>query len=133
MTNNLERRQSSRKRFENLLYVEVEPGNGGMVLNLSEQGFGFRAVKRVRPNSEVKFAFNLDEKRQVDGRGRLEWSDKEGRVAGVQFTEVSEEFRSEMRNWMANGVEYPIQSAGPGPSSSLPAMAMPNGDHASAY
>jgi hypothetical protein len=121
MTNNLERRQSPRKRFENLLYVEVEPGNGGMVLNLSEQGFGFRAVKRVRQKQEVKFAFNLDEKRRVEGRGRLEWSDKEGRVAGVQFTDVSDEFRSEMRDWMAKAVEYPMQSAGPGSSSSVPA------------
>ncbi|HXO38570.1 MAG TPA: hypothetical protein VN872_08025, partial [Candidatus Acidoferrum sp.] len=67
---NLERRESPRKRFENLLYVEVEPGNGGMVLNLSERGFGFRAVKRVRPKTEVKFAFNLDEKRRVGGQGR---------------------------------------------------------------
>jgi hypothetical protein len=132
MTNNLERRQSPRKRFENLLYVEVEPGNGGMVLNLSEHGFGFRAVKRVRPKQEVKFAFNLDEKRRVGGSGRLEWSDKEGRVAGVQFTEVSEEFRSEMHTWMANAVEYPMQSAGPGPSSSVPAMAVTNGDNAGA-
>jgi PilZ domain len=131
MTNNLERRQSPRKRFENLLYVEVEPGNGGMVLNLSEHGFGFRAVKRVRPKTEVKFAFNLDEKRRVEGQGRLKWSDKEGRVAGVQFTDVSDEFLSQMRTWMANAVEYPMQSAGPGPSSSVPAIATTNGDHAS--
>ena len=109
---NLERRESPRKRFENLLYVEVEPGNGGMVLNLSERGFGFRAVKRVRPKTEVKFAFNLDEKRRVGGQGRIEWSDKEGRVAGVQFTDVSDEFLGEMRNWMANGVEYPMQNEG---------------------
>jgi hypothetical protein len=121
MNYNLERRQSPRKRFENLLYVEVEPANGGMVLNLSENGFGFRAVKRVRPKTELKFAFNLDEKRRVEGRGCLEWCDKEGRVAGVQFTDVSEEFLSEMRTWMANAVEYPTQSARPGPSSSVPA------------
>jgi hypothetical protein len=127
MTNNLERRQSPRKRFENLLYVEVEPGNGGMVLNLSEHGFGFRAVKRVRQKQEVKFAFNLDEKRRVEGRGRLEWSDKEGRVAGVQFTDVSDEFRSEMRDWMTKAVEYPMQSAGSGSSSSVPALTATNG------
>src|ERR1700680_393509 len=119
MTYHLERRQSPRKRFENLLYVEVEPGNGGMVLNLSEQGFGFRAVRRVRPKEEVKFAFNLDERRRLEGRGRLEWSDKEGRVAGVQFTDVSDEFRSEMREWMAKAVEYPMQGL-TGPSSSVP-------------
>jgi hypothetical protein len=128
MTYNLERRQSPRKRFQNLLYVEVEPGNGGMVLNLSENGFGFRAVKRVRPKAEVKFAFNLDEQRRAEGRGRLEWSDKEGRVAGVQFTDVSDEFLGEMRSWMANAVEYPMQGAGPGPSSSVPvALAATNG------
>src|SRR6202166_115770 len=114
---NLEHRQSPRKRFENLLYVEVEPGNGGMVLNLSEHGFGFRAVKRVRPKTDVKFAFNLDEKRRVGGYGRIEWSDKEGRVAGVQFTDVSDEFLGEMRSWMANAVEYPMQNAGSSSSS----------------
>jgi hypothetical protein len=120
MTYNHERRQSSRKRFENLLYVEVEPGNGGIVLNLSEHGFGFRAVRRVRPKQEVKFAFNLDEKRRLEGRGRLEWCDKEGRVAGVQFTDVSEEFLGEIRGWMANAVEYPMRSGvGPGSSSSV--------------
>src|SRR6202162_1811824 len=134
---NLERRQSPRKRFENLLYVEVEPGNGGMVLNLSEHGFGFRAVKRVRPKTDMKFAFNLDEKRRVGGKGRIEWSDKEGRVAGVQFTDVSDEFLGEMRNWMASAVEYPMQNAGPSSSSpassSVPiAVSATNGDNYSA-
>ena len=131
---NLERRQSPRKRFENLLYVEVEPGNGGMVLNLSEHGFGFRAVKRVRPKTDVKFAFNLDEKRRVGGNGRIEWSDKEGRVAGVQFTDASDEFLGEMRNWMANAVEYPMQNVGSSKSSTSSgsvsiAVSATNGDN----
>jgi hypothetical protein len=106
MTYNLERRQSPRKRFQHLLYVELEPANGGMVLNFSEHGFGFRAVKRVRPNQEVKFAFNLDDKRRLEGRGRLEWTDKDGRVAGLQFTDVSEEFCAEMRTWLSTSQEY---------------------------
>jgi hypothetical protein len=138
MTNHVERRQSSRRRFESLLYVEVDPGNGGMVLNLSEHGFGFRAVRRVRPHQEVKFAFNLDEKRRAEGRGRLEWCDLEGRVAGVQYTDVSDEFLSEIRNWMASAVEYPMQngdatqpngessSSSPVPPAGLTA---PNGNH----
>jgi hypothetical protein len=112
MPYNLERRQSPRKRFQHLLYVELEPANGGMVLNFSEHGFGFRAVKRVRPNQEVKFAFNLDDKRRLEGRGRLEWADKDGRVAGLQFTDVSEEFYSEMRSWLATSQEYAGKPAG---------------------
>src|ERR1700681_3528783 len=129
MNYNLETRGAPTKRFENLLYVEVEPGNGGMVLNLSEHGFGFRAVKRVRPKTDVKFAFNLDEKRRVGGYGRIEWSDKEGRVAGVQFTDVSDEFLGEMLEWMAKAVEYPMQSAGPGSSSSVPAALTAKNGH----
>jgi hypothetical protein len=117
MPYNLERRQSPRKRFDHLLYVEVEPGNGGMVLNFSEHGFGFRAVKRVRPKEEVNFAFNLADQRRLEGRGRLEWADKEGRVAGLQFTEVSDEFRAEMRKWLSTSSEYsgksPISSISP--------------------
>jgi hypothetical protein len=122
MANHVERRQSSRRRFESLLYVEVEPGNGGMVLNLSEHGFGFRAVRRVRPRQEVKFAFNLDEKRRTEGRGRLEWCDLEGRVAGVKYTDVSDEFLSEMRKWMGTAVEYPMQNGD---------AAQPNGESSS--
>ena len=106
MAYNLERRQSPRKRFQHLLYVELEPANGGMVLNFSEHGFGFRAVKRVRPNQEVNFAFNLDDKRRLEGRGRLEWADKDGRVAGLKFTDVSEEFCTEMRSWLSTSQEY---------------------------
>ena len=111
MPYNLERRQSPRKRFDHLLYVEVEPGNGGMVLNFSAHGFGFRAVKRVRPKEEVKFAFNLADQRRLEGRGRLEWADKEGRVAGLQFTDVSEEFRAEMRKWLTTSAEYSSKTA----------------------
>ena len=121
MAYNLERRQHPRKRFPHLLYVELEPANGGMVLNFSEHGFGFRAVKRVRPNQEVNFAFNLDDKRRLEGKGRLEWADKDGRVAGLQFTEVSDQFRSEMRAWLASSSENPTK----GPKGLAPAQAGP--------
>lgn len=117
MAYNLERRQSPRKRFEHLLYVELEPANGGMVLNFSEHGFGFRAVKRVRAKEDVKFVFNLDEKRRLEGRGRLEWTDKDGRVAGLQFTDVSEAFRAEMRSWLSTAAEYAAKA----PRNALPA------------
>jgi len=106
MSYNVERRQSPRKRFDSLLYVELEPGNGGLVVNFSEHGFGFRAARRVRSKQDIQFAFNLDAKRRLQGRGRLEWTDDDGRLAGVQFTDVSEEFRREIRGWLASASPY---------------------------
>ena len=111
MSYNVERRQSPRKRFDSLLYVELEPGNGGLVLNFSEHGFGFRAAKRIRPKQEVQFAFDLNDKHRLQGRGRLEWTDDDGRVAGLQFTDVTEDFRQEIRTWLAAASPYLGQSS----------------------
>jgi hypothetical protein len=111
MSYNVERRQSPRKRFDSLLYVELEPGNGGLVVNFSEHGFGFRAARRVRSKQDIQFAFNLDAKRRLQGRGRLEWTDDDGRLAGVQFTDVSDEFRREIRGWLASASPYTGASA----------------------
>ena len=100
MTENLERRHSQRNRPEQLVYVDLGPSNGGIMLNVSEEGFRFRAVSPVRPNEKIHFAFTVDRTRRLEGTGELEWTEESGKVAGLQFTDVSEEFRREIRQWL---------------------------------
>ncbi len=100
MTENPERRRSQRNRPEQLVYVDLGPDNGGMMLNVSEEGFSFRAVSPVRPNEKIRFAFAIDGTRRLEGTGELEWTEENGRVGGLQFTDVSEEFRREIRRWL---------------------------------
>jgi TPR repeat protein len=100
MAKSPESRQYQRQIPSQLVYVALEADNGGMVLNLSEQGFGFHAVAPVQPNGNIRFTIELDANRKFEGNGRLEWLDQNRTTAGLQFTEVSEDFRKEIRHWL---------------------------------
>ena len=71
-----------------------------MVLNVSEQGCGFHAVAPVQPNGIIRFTIELDANRKFEGSGLLEWVDQNRTTAGLQFTEVSEDLRKEIRRWL---------------------------------
>jgi len=97
---NPERRHAQRNRPEQLVYVDLGPFNGGIMLNVSEGGFRVCAVSPLRPNEKIHFAFAVDKTRRLEGTGQLEWTEENGKVAGLQFTDVSEEFRREIRQWL---------------------------------
>jgi hypothetical protein len=100
MAKSPESRQYQRQIPSQLVYVALEADNGGMVLNVSEHGFGFHAVAPVQPNGNIRFTIELDANRKFEGNGRLEWVDQNRTTAGLQFTEVSEDFRKEIRHWL---------------------------------
>jgi PilZ domain-containing protein len=100
--------------------VDLGPANGGMMLNVSAEGFSFRAMSPVRPNEKIHFAFAIDGKRRLEGTGELEWTEENGKVGGLQFTDVSEEFRREIRRWLSK--PQPSVGAGRG---FIPAAAAP--------
>lgn len=100
--------------------MQLGPANGGMMLNVSEGGFSFRAVRSVRPNEKIHFAFEIDGTGRLEGTGELEWVEENGRVGGLQFTDVSEEFRREIRRWLRKS--QPSVDAGTG---FIPAAAAP--------
>src|SRR6202171_6865869 len=93
MPHDAKHRQSSRKRLDQLVYIELERGNGGIILDISEEGLSFRAIAPVESNSDVYFAFTIDGTRRLDGYGRLDWTEENGKVAGLEFTDGPGAFR----------------------------------------
>ena len=49
----------ARKKPDQLVYLELGSGNGGMLLSISEDGFRFRAVSPLRPNGLMPLRFLL--------------------------------------------------------------------------
>jgi TPR repeat protein len=96
-----ERRRYQRKTFTELVSVELGAHNSGLILNASEGGLAFHAGSPIQAREEIRFAITLDRSRRLEGYGRLEWTDGNAKTAGLQFTEVSEDFRNEMRLWLA--------------------------------
>jgi hypothetical protein len=93
--------QFSSIKLDQLVYVELEARNGGMMLSVSEEGFTFRAVTPVRSSGRIPFSFIINGTEKLEGYGEIKWTKDEGKVAGLQFTDVSTEFLNALRRWLA--------------------------------
>jgi hypothetical protein len=91
----------ARKKPDQLVYLELGSGNGGMLLSISEDGFRFRAVSPLRPNGLMPFAFSFDGNQRLQGIGEVEWLEDDGKSGGMRFVEVSSNFRDALNQWLA--------------------------------
>lgn len=100
MTLNSERRKKRRNSPQSLLYVELEYENGGMMRDLSEDGFALRAKMPLRVGRKTPFAFSLDEGARISGEGRIVWVKEGGGLAGIEFCGISRSAREQIRRWL---------------------------------
>jgi len=103
MTFNIERRKKRRNSPQSLLYVELEWENGGMMRDLSEEGFAVRAKTPLRVGRKTPFAFLLDEKTRISGEGRIVWVKEGGGLAGIEFCGIPRSAREQIRRWLERG------------------------------
>jgi len=105
MTVDAERRKKLRKRPLSLVYVELPSSNGGMMRDLSEEGFAMRAMIPLRAGQQTSFAFSLDEFTRIEGEGLVDWIEENGRVAGVKFVEIAATARDKIDGWLLRSEE----------------------------
>lgn len=98
--NNTERSQFPSIKLDQLVYVELEASNGGMMLTVSEDGFTFRAVTPVGPGRKIGFSFVVNGTEKLGGYGNIDWTQDGGKVASLQFDDVTPEFRTALRTWL---------------------------------
>jgi hypothetical protein len=114
------RRRGTRLPVEGLAYVNFEPDNGGIVLNISEGGLCFRSTNPVQETSTIRFWFSGRGSRvAADGRvvwmedfhkksgfrfieaqSELAWTDTTHKVGGLRFTNLPAGAREEIRDWI---------------------------------
>lgn len=82
-----ERRQYSRKTLNPLPHINLPSDNGGIVLDVSEQGLRFRAIAPVKHSGPIPFSFTSHSK-LVTGIGELVWMDEATKTGGLRFTEL---------------------------------------------
>ena len=105
MTVDAERRKKLRKKPLSLVYVELPSANGGMMRDLSEDGFAMRAMIPLRAGQQTSFVFSLDEFTRIEGEGVVEWIEENGRIAGVKFAEIPESARDKIDEWLLRSDE----------------------------
>ena len=82
-----ERRQYNRKTLNPLPHISLLSDNGGIVLDVSEQGLRFRAIAPVKQSGPIPFSFT-SHSNLVAGIGELVWFDQAKKTGGLRFTEL---------------------------------------------
>ena len=98
--NGPERRQTPRTTVEKFVYINIEPSNGGNVLNVSEGGIGFHSIAPVQADRTITVWFS-EHNRRIKIEGELAWMDEARKTGGLRFTSLPAEAREPIRNWSA--------------------------------
>jgi hypothetical protein len=112
-----ERRRSPRNHVERFAYINIEPSNGGSVLNVSEGGLCFHSIAPIQRTKTIRFWFREHQQR-IEVQGELVWMDELQKTGGLRFTDLPEEAREAMRKWICLP-ETPVASDQVFPLSSL--------------
>lgn len=97
----LEHRRCPRR---NVLFAsaEFEKGNGGIVLNLSEDGLALHATSQILSDElpDLRFQISVADP-WIETKGRIVWRSHSKRTVGVQFLDLADSSRQIIRNWIS--------------------------------
>ena len=97
-----ERRINSRLLPKSLIYVACGESNGGMVLNVSEDGLAVSMAIAVGDEAYSHLHVRMNGLNEsVEVPGRMVWTTKSKKRAGIQLIDVSESQREQIREWIA--------------------------------
>jgi TonB family protein len=97
-----ERRRLPRLRLPSLAYVDVDSDNGGILLNLSETGLALQAVAPFSDLTRVTLRIQPPKPRQtLDLHAKIVWLSESKKEAGLEFLELEDHLRTEIKNWIS--------------------------------
>jgi hypothetical protein len=125
--NGPERRQTPRTTLARHAYINIEPNNGGIVLNVSDGGLCFYSFDPVPRNGTIRFWFS-GHNPPIEADGTPAWTD-ETQKTGLRFTALPAEAREKIRDWMGHPTMPLAADEGSAPASSLPGSVPGLGGH----
>lgn len=107
-------------KVNGLAYVNLDPDNGGVILNISEGGLCFQSTAPIQRTGIIRFWFSYGHSRidpdvgptrkdEAETRGvsrfievgsKLAWTDQTRKKGGLRFTNLPPDAREQIRNWM---------------------------------
>jgi TonB family protein len=98
-----ERRLHSRWPPKSLVYVELGGDNGGVVLNIIENGMAIRAAQTLHGDLLPRVRFRLPRSQNwIETSGRIVWVGKSEKEIGIRFIDLPETARNQIKHWIAS-------------------------------
>lgn len=96
-----ERRIDPRRQVSSIIYVQLGEDNGGVILNVGEGGLAVQAALALTVENLPPLRFQLSVNKWVQASAQIAWLTQSKRTAGLRFQGLSENARSEIREWLA--------------------------------
>jgi cell division protein FtsN len=107
-------------KVNGLAYVNLDPDNGGVILDISEGGLSFQSTAPIKRTETIRFWFSYrglrvehgqsgssESELQIRGvsrlievRSELAWSDETLKRGGLRFINLSDTGREQIRDWI---------------------------------
>ena len=105
-------RRSHSRQLTTLNYITLGESNGGILLNISEDGLAFTAAEPLVGGFVPRLRFQLEEKEEwIEASGRIVWLNDSKKGAGIQFLDISDADRGQIRRWIESKNLSEIQDA----------------------
>jgi PilZ domain len=114
-----ERRASARYRTASIAYVQLGAENGGVLLDVSENGLRLSAGETLGWDDAIPVSLQLTYRADpIQATAKIVWLSESKRTAGLQFVSLPEMSRARLRDWIAQeadggSVEIPAAAGGP--------------------
>ena len=106
-----DRRRWARHKVHTPAFASFDGVTGGVILDLSEQGMSMQTTAPIEAHQPIQLHLNLSEPTfNLETTGYIAWADALGR-AGVRFSELPEESRLRLQQWLALNDAAPSRKA----------------------
>jgi GAF domain-containing protein/PilZ domain-containing protein len=106
-----DRRRWLRHKVHTPAFASFDGVTGGMILDLSEQGMSMQTAAPIQDQRPIQLHLNLSEPAvNLETTGYIAWADALGR-AGVRFSELPEESRLRLQQWLTLNDAAPSRKA----------------------
>ena len=97
-----ERRCVQRKTARGISYIEFEAGSGGIILDASEKGLGFRAAHAVQQlgPSRMWIWISPRPEERIEFTANVVWTDSSNKTGGLRFIETGADSSNQVRKWL---------------------------------
>jgi hypothetical protein len=96
-----ERRLHARQRLDQIAYIGFGPDNGGVLLDIGEEGLRCQIIGSVAPGDRCHVKFSLPSQRvALEADGEVVWANSSKQGGGIRFMDVSADTRRHLREWM---------------------------------
>jgi hypothetical protein len=93
-------RRHYRLRLQDVAYVNIDHGNGGILRDLSDKGAALQAVAPLRRDQPIRMRLELHSPRlPFEATGQVRWANTMGQ-AGVEFLSLPQHSQGLLKDWI---------------------------------